>query len=179
MDVDAVGKGKGKGCFVCGRPGHAARYCQFNQAKGKAQGKGKAKNAQPDKNTPAKFEGDCRHCGKKGHKWADCRKRLAEAKDKNVHDVGEAASTATVAAVEETDVIDEAGISGGCSVEENNSDDGDGAWVLSVAGNDKPTDAEFLPLDGVCEEHTCPWNFSGGGRDLGPSNVQLRNANGL
>ena len=45
MDVDAVGKGKG--CFVCGRPGHAAKDCKFNQAKGKAQGKGKAKNVQP------------------------------------------------------------------------------------------------------------------------------------
>ena len=40
-------------------------------------------------------------------------------------------------------------------------------------------DAEFLPLDRACEEHTCPWNFPEGVRDLGPSNVQLRNANGL
>ena len=115
MDVDAVGKGKGKGCFVCGRPGHAAKYCKFNQAKGNAQGKGKAKNAQPDKNTPAKFEGESRHRGKKGHKWAECQKRLAEAKNKNVHAVGEAPSTATESAVEETEVIDEAGISGDCS----------------------------------------------------------------
>ena len=142
------------------------------------QGKGKAKNAQLDKNTPAQFEGECRHCGKKGHKWADCRKRLAEPKDKNFHAVGEALSTATVAAVEETEVIDEAGVSGGCSDEENNSDDGDEAWVLSVEGNDKPTDAEFLPLDGACEEHTCPSNFAGAGRDLSPSDVQLRNVNG-
>ena len=44
MDVDAVVQGKGKGCFVCGRPGHAAKDCKFNHAKGKAQGKGKAKN---------------------------------------------------------------------------------------------------------------------------------------
>ena len=61
MDVDAVGKGKGKGCFVCGRPGHAAKDYKFNQAKGKA----KARNTPPDKNTPAKCEGECRHCGKK------------------------------------------------------------------------------------------------------------------
>ena len=60
MDVDAVGKGKGTGCFVCGRPGHAAKDCKFNQAKCKAQGKGKAKSAPPDKNSPAKFEGECR-----------------------------------------------------------------------------------------------------------------------
>ena len=54
MDVDAVGKGKG---IVCGRPSHAAKNCKFNQAIGKAQGKGKAKNAPLDKNSPAKFEG--------------------------------------------------------------------------------------------------------------------------
>ena len=80
---------------------------------------GKARTLQPDKNTPAKFESECRHCGKTGHKWADCRKRLAEAKDKKVHAIGEAPSTATVAAVEETEVIDEAGIGGNCSDEEN------------------------------------------------------------
>ena len=111
MDVDAVGKGTGKGCFVCGRPGHAAKDCKFNRAKGKAQGKGKAKNTPPDKNTPAKFEGECRHCGKKGHTWAECRKRLAEVKDKKVHAVDGTPSTATVAAVEDTEVI-EAGICG-------------------------------------------------------------------
>ena len=52
----------------------------------------------------------CRHRDKKGHKWADFRKRLAEAKDKKVHAVYGAPSTATVAAVEDTEVIDEAGI---------------------------------------------------------------------
>ena len=46
---------------------------------------------------------------------------------------------------------------------ENNRDDTSEAWVLSVEGNDKPVDAEFLPLD---EEHTCRWNFAEGGRDL-------------
>ena len=101
-----------KGCFVCGRPGHAAQDCKFNQAKGKALGKGKAKNAEPEKNTPAKFEGECRHCGKKCHKRADCRKRLVEVKDKKVHAVDGTPLTATVAAVEDTEVIDEAGICG-------------------------------------------------------------------
>ena len=110
MDVDAVGKGKG--CFVCGRPGHPAKDCKFNQAKGKAQGKGKAKNTPPDKNTPAKFEGECRHCGKKGHMWAECHKRLAEVKDKNAHAVDGTPSTATVVAVEDTEVIDKGGICG-------------------------------------------------------------------
>ena len=55
---------------MCGRDGHAAQDCKFNQPKGKAQGKSKAKNAQLDKNTPAKFEDDCRHSGKKGHEDA-------------------------------------------------------------------------------------------------------------
>ena len=136
MDVDAVGKGKGKGCFVCGRPGHAAKDCKFDQAKGKALGKGKAKNsgAPPDKNSPAKFEGECRHSGKKGHKWAECRKRLAEVKDKKVHAVDGTPSTATVAAVEDTEVIDEAGNCGEWSDDEDVGVDTTEAWVLSVEG---------------------------------------------
>ena len=172
MDVDGVGKGKGKRCFVCGRPGHAAKGCKSNQAKGKGQGKGKTKSTSTDKNTPAMSEGECRHCGKKGHKWADCRKRLAEAKDKKVH---------AIDAVEDTEVIDEARIATNpdCSDDENNRDDTSEGWVLSVEGNDKPVDVECLPLDSACEEHTCLWNFAEGGRDLGPSNVHLRNANGL
>ena len=105
MDDDAAGKGKGKGCFVCGRPGHVAKDW-LNQCKGRAKGKEGARLTRK----PAKFEGACRHCGKKGHKWADCRKRLAEAKDmKKVHAVGTdgTPSTATVAAVEDTGEIDE------------------------------------------------------------------------
>ena len=65
MDVDAVGKGKGKGCFVCGRPSHAAKDCKLNQGKGKGQSKGKSKSTTTDKNSPAKFEGECRFCGKR------------------------------------------------------------------------------------------------------------------
>ena len=48
-----------------------------------------------------------------------------------------------------------------------------------MEGNNKPGDAEFLPLDSACEEHTCPWNFAEGGREGCPSSVQLRIANGL
>ena len=35
-------------------------------------------NAQPQQNREAKrkFDGQCRHCGIHGHKWAECRKRL-------------------------------------------------------------------------------------------------------
>ena len=152
--------------------GRAAKDCKFNQAKGKVQGKGKAKNTPPDKNTPAKFEGES-PLWQERHKWTDCRKRLAEAKDKKVHAVGAAPSTATVAAVEDTEVTDEAGISGNCSDDENNGDDGNEAWVLSVEGNDTPADAEFFPLDSACEEHTCPWNFAEGGRDLGPNGLSI------
>ena len=43
MDFDAVGKGKGKGCFVCGRPGHAAKDCKLTQGKGKGQTNGESK----------------------------------------------------------------------------------------------------------------------------------------
>ena len=135
MDVDAVGKCKGKGCFVCGRPGHAAKDCKFNQAKSKAQGKGKAKNTPPDKNTPAKFEGECRHCGKKGHKWAECRKRLAEANDKKVHAFDGTPTTATVVAVEDKEENDEAGICGDWSDDEDDGVDTSEAWVLSVEGD--------------------------------------------
>ena len=37
-------------------------------------------NAQPQQNreTKRKFNGQCRHCGIHGHKWAECRKRLRE-----------------------------------------------------------------------------------------------------
>ena len=58
-------------------------------------------------------------------------------------------------------------------------DDTSEAWDHSVRGNDVPADAEFLPLDSAYGEHTCPWNFAEGGRDLGPPNVQLRNTSGL
>ena len=68
MDFDAVVKCKGKGCFVCGRPGHEVKDCKLNQGKGEGQPEqGKAKST-TDKNSLAKFEGECRHSGKKGHK---------------------------------------------------------------------------------------------------------------
>ena len=37
-------------------------------------------NSQPPQNreTKRKFDGQCRHCGITGHKWAECRKRLRE-----------------------------------------------------------------------------------------------------
>ena len=114
--------------------------------------------------------------GKKGHKWADCRKRLAEAKDKKVHAVG-APSSATVSAVEDTGEIDESGICGSWSDDDDSRVDTSEVWVLSVEGDNMPADAEFLPLDSACEEHICPWNFAEGGFGLGLSRVQLGNAN--
>ena len=139
MGVDGVGKGKGKGILHVRTSWPRSERLQV-QSNG--QGKEKAKSTSTDKNTPAKFESECRHCGKKGHKWADCGKRLAEAKDKKVHAVDGAQSTATVAAVEDTEVFDEAGICGDCSNDEDNRVDTDEAWVLSVKCNDKPVDAE-------------------------------------
>ena len=84
-----------------------------------------------------------------------------------------------MAAVKDTEEIDEGGICGDWSDDEDNRVDTSEAWVVSVEGNNKTVDAEFLPLHSACEEHICPWNFAECGRDLGPSNVQLRNANGL
>ena len=45
-------------------------------------------NSQPTQNreTKRKFDGQCRHCGITGHKWAECRKRLREeAQNKNAN----------------------------------------------------------------------------------------------
>ena len=89
---------------------------------------------------------------------ASCR----SAKDKKVHVVDGAPSNATVAAVEDTGEIDEAGICGCWSDDDDSGIDASEAWVLSVEGKNKPVDAEFLPLDSACEEHTCPWNFAEG-----------------
>ena len=57
--------------------------------KGKGQSKGKTKST-TDKSSPAKFEGECRHCNA----------------------VDGTPTTATVDAVEDTEEIDEAGICG-------------------------------------------------------------------
>ena len=95
MDVDAAwaikkgggkgyggktgGKGGGKGaCWICGRPGHRAEACRFAKGGGGGRGggkdpKGKGRGGQ----VVTKFEGDCRHCGKKGHRWTKCSSRLA------------------------------------------------------------------------------------------------------
>ena len=67
----------------------------------------------------------------------------------------------------DTEVIDEARICGDWSDDEDDGVDTSEARVLSVEGHNKPVDAKFLPLDSTCEEHTCPWNFVEGGRDLG------------
>ena len=81
--------------------------------------------------------------------------------------------------MEDIEEIDEAGVCGDWSDDEDDGVDTSEAWVPSVEGSNMPVDAEFLPLDSDCEEDTCPWNFAEGGRDLGSSDVQLRNANDL
>ena len=79
MDVHAVGKGKGKECFVCGRPGHEAQDCR---ARVKERWR-----ARLTRTVPPSFEGECRHYARKRHKSANCWKRLADAKDKKDHAV--------------------------------------------------------------------------------------------
>ena len=81
--------------------------------------------------------------------------------------------------MEDTGEIDEAGICGCWSDDDDSGVDTCEAWLLSVEGNNMPADAEFLPLDSACEEHTCPWNVAEDGRFFSLSNVQLRNASGL
>ena len=142
--------------------------CSEEGSQGKGQNKGKSKST-TDKKSPANFEGECCHCGKKGHKWDDWQKRNTRKSSP---------SAATVAAVEDAGEVDEAGVCGSWSDDDDSGADVSEAKVLSVECNNMPADAEFLPFDSACEEHTCPWNFAEGGRDLGPSNVQLRNANG-
>ena len=170
---------QGKGMLRVRTSGSRSEDCKFNQAKGKGQCKGKTKSTSTDKNTPAKFKVECRHCGKKCHKWGRLLEALGSSERQESPRRDGAPSTATVAAVEDTEVIGEAGICGDCSDDENKRDDTNEAWVLSVEGDDKPADAEFLPLDSASEEHTCPWNFAEGGHDLRHSNVHFRNANGL
>ena len=48
----------------------------------------------------------------------------------------------------------EAGICESWSDDDDSGVDTSEAWFLSVEGNDKPADAEFLSLDSACEEHT-------------------------
>ena len=77
--------------------------------------------------------------------------------------------------MEDTWEIDEAGIFGCWSHDDDSGvDNSEARGSECVEGDHVRVDAEFLPLDSACDEHTCPWNFAGGGRDLGPSNVKLR-----
>lgn len=93
MDVGQVSKSSGKGkfqgtCNVCGKVGHKTADCWYpnsdgkgkgkskGRGRGKAQGAGKgASGAQSFGKASKKLEGECRKCGKWGHKAADCRSK--------------------------------------------------------------------------------------------------------
>ena len=84
MDVDGLGKGKGKGMLRVrtSLPSSERLQVQSSQ-RARAKAKERQRVPRPTRTLQPSLK-ECRHCGKKGHKWADCRKRLAEAKDKKV-----------------------------------------------------------------------------------------------
>ena len=45
--------------------------CKLNRGKRKGQGSGKGNGTPTDQESAVKFEGECRRCATKGHKWAE------------------------------------------------------------------------------------------------------------
>ena len=92
-NVDAVAAGTQ--CYRCGGKGHMASQCSTpkgkgkGQEKGKCKGKGKGKGPEKGKGKGATgkgYQGTCWHCGKVGHKAAECWEHRSTAA---VNEVGE------------------------------------------------------------------------------------------
>ena len=177
MVVNAVGKGKGKNASCWDVP--ATQRKTASSIKVRARARAKERQRVPLTGTaPPSSRVSVATVARKATNGQSARSV------KKDHAVDGAPSTATVAAVEDTKEMDEAGICESWSDDDDSRVDNSEAWVLSVEGNNMPVDAkflpfntEFLPFNSAFEEHICPWNSAQGGRDLCPSNVQLRNAN--
>ena len=120
MEVDQVkGKYKGKGKEK-GKKGQWGKG-KFKNGKGKEKGK--------EKNNPdSYFNGECGHCGKRGHKRADCRKRQHEEKAaQQVSATGSAAPSETGKVVSQ--------------ISQDNQQN-DKMWIFMVNGGPVMSDAQ-------------------------------------
>ena len=135
------------------------RKTTANSINARARARAKEKEgARLTRTAPPSSRASVATVARKATNVADCGKRLAEARDEKVHAVDGTPSTAT-AAVEDTGEIDEAGICGRWSDDDDSGVDTSETWVLSVEGSELPADAEFFPLDSACEENTCSTCF--------------------
>ena len=188
MDIGAFTKGKGKGgkdgkkgghhgkgkqnCLRCGGAGHWASDCpspssvaessQTGSQAGQYQGgdkKGKGKGKQKGK----KFQGTCSHCGKYGHKRAECWKAVGAVDGTDLPSVVGGASPPPPSTVGPS--ISQAGVG---SVR---------AFSQSiVAVRAFSSERDLVLVDSGADEHVCPLSFSGPVDR--PTTVELRDIGG-